>query len=80
VAEPRPPWHLPRTSVEDTVLDLIAAARSSDDACGWITAAVSRRLTTPEFLGQALDARSRMRWRKLVTAALRDAADGAGGS
>jgi hypothetical protein len=76
VAEWQPPWHLPRTSVEDTVLDLIAAARTFDDAYGWISAAVGRRLSTPELLGKALAARSRMRWRGWVTAALHDAADG----
>jgi hypothetical protein len=54
VAEWQPPWHLPRTTVEDTVLDLIAAARTFDDAYGWISAAVGRRLTTPELLGKAL--------------------------
>ena len=76
VAEWQPPWHLPRTTVEGTVLDLIAAARTFDDAYGWISAAVGRRLTTPELLGKALAARSRMRWRGWVTAALRDAAGG----
>jgi putative AbiEi antitoxin of type IV toxin-antitoxin system len=39
VAEWQPPWHLPRTSVEDTVLDLIGAARTFDDAYSWISAA-----------------------------------------
>jgi very-short-patch-repair endonuclease len=62
--------------VEDTVLDLIAAARSFDDAYGWISAAVGRRLTTPELLGKTLAARSRMRWRGWVTTALQDAAEG----
>jgi hypothetical protein len=76
VAEWQPPWHLPRTTVEDTVLDLIAAARTFDDAYGWISAAVGRRLTTPELLEKALATRSRMRWRGWVTAALQDAADG----
>jgi len=76
VAEWQPPWHLPRTSVEDTVLDLVAAARTFDDAYGWISAAVGRRLTTPELLGKALATRSRMRWRGWVTAARQDAADG----
>ncbi len=76
VAEWQPPWQLPRTSVEDTVLDLVGAARSFDDAYGWISAAVGRRLTTPELLGRALGARSRMRWREWVTAALEDAAEG----
>jgi very-short-patch-repair endonuclease len=76
VAEWQPPWQLPRTSVEDTVLDLVAGARSFDDAYGWIAAAVGRRLTTPGLLGKALAGRSRMRWRPWVAAALEDAADG----
>jgi very-short-patch-repair endonuclease len=76
VAEWQPPWHLPRTSVEDTVLDLIAAAWTFDDAYGWISAAVGRRLTTPEILGKALASRSRMRWRGWAAAALQDAAEG----
>jgi len=62
--------------VEDTVLDLIAAARSFDDAYGWISAAVGRRLTTPELLSKALAARPRMRWRAWITGAVQDAADG----
>jgi hypothetical protein len=76
VAEWQPPWQLPRTSVEDTVLDLVASARTFDDAYGWISAAVGRRLTTPGLLGKALTSRSRMRWRGWVAAALEDAADG----
>jgi len=76
VAEWQPPWHLPRTTVEDTVLDLIATAPTFDDAYGWISAAAGRRLTTAELLGKALTGRSRMRWRGWVTAALQDAADG----
>ncbi len=55
------------------MLDLIGAARTFDDAYSWISAAVGRRLTTPELLGKALAARSRMRWRGWVTAALHDA-------
>jgi hypothetical protein len=76
VAQWQPPWQLPRTSVEDTVLDLVGAARSFDDAYGWISAAVGRRLTTPGMLGKALSARSRMRWRDWIAAALEDAAEG----
>jgi hypothetical protein len=76
VPELQPPWQLPRTTVEDTVLDLIAAARTFEDAYGWISAAVGRRLTTPALLAKNLAARPRMRWRGWVTAALHDAADG----
>jgi hypothetical protein len=72
----QPPWQLPRTTVEDTVLDLIAAARTFDDAYGWISAAIGRRLTTPARLASTLAARPRIRWRDWITAALHDAADG----
>ena len=76
VAEWQPPWQLPRTTVEDTVLDLVAAARTFDDAYGWISRAVGRRLASPQSLRKALTQRSRMRWRAWLTAALEDAADG----
>jgi hypothetical protein len=76
VLEWQPPWQLPRTSVEDTVLDLVAAARTFDDAYGWISKAVGRRLSSPQKLSKALARRSRIRWRAWLTAALRDAADG----
>jgi hypothetical protein len=72
----QPPWRLPRTTVEDTVLDLVAEARTFDDAYGWISKAVGRRLTTPELLSKALARRSRIRWRVWITDALADAADG----
>jgi hypothetical protein len=72
----QPPWQLPRTTVEDTVLDLISRARTFDDAYGWISAAVGRRLTSPQSLGKALAARPRIRWRAWFAAALEDAADG----
>jgi very-short-patch-repair endonuclease len=76
VPEWQPPWQLPRTTVEDTVLDLVAAARTFDDAYGWISAAVGRRLTSSLSLGKTLAARPRMRWRGWLTDALTDAADG----
>jgi len=72
----QPPWQLPRTTVEDTVLDLVAKARTFDDAYGWISAAVGRRLTSAELLSKALAGRSRIRWRVWIAAALQDAADG----
>jgi very-short-patch-repair endonuclease len=72
----QPPWQLPRTSVEDTILDLVAAARTFDDAYGWISRGIGRRLTSPQSLGKALADRSRIRWRPWITAALQDAADG----
>ena len=76
VAEWQPPWQLPRTTLEHTVLDLIATARTFDDAYGWISAAIGRRLTTPDLIAKALARRPRMRWRGWITTALSDAADG----
>lgn len=60
----------PRTSVEETVLDLSTAAASLDDACGWITRALGRRLTTQARLREAMSMRARLRWRRELTEAL----------
>jgi len=62
--------------VDDTVLDLVAKARTFDDAYAWISKAIGRRLTSPQSLSKALARRSRIRWRTWITAALQDAADG----
>jgi len=62
--------------VADTVLDLVGQARTFDDAYGWISRAVGRRLTSPQSLSKALAGRSRIRWRAWITEALEDAADG----
>jgi hypothetical protein len=53
----------PRTSVEETVLDLAQLSQRFDDACGWITKACAKRLTTEEKLRAALAMRKKMRWR-----------------
>jgi predicted transcriptional regulator of viral defense system len=53
----------PRTSVEETVLDLVQLAPGFDDVCGWITKACAKRLTTEEKLRTALAMRKKMRWR-----------------
>jgi Transcriptional regulator, AbiEi antitoxin len=53
----------PRTSVEETVLDLVQLAPSFDEVCGWITKACAKRLTTEEKLRVALAMRKKMRWR-----------------
>jgi Transcriptional regulator, AbiEi antitoxin len=53
----------PQTTVEETVLDLAAAAVQPDDAVGWVTRALGRRLTTQAELRAALALRRRMRWR-----------------
>ena len=66
----------PRTTVEETVLDLAQVARTLDDACGWITRACGRRLTTEEKLRVALAMRKKMRWRTELGDVLSAAGDG----
>lgn len=63
----------PCTRVEHTVLDLVEAAATFEEAYDWICRAVGRRRTTPERLGEAMAARPRMRWRKDLELALDDA-------
>ncbi len=63
-------WKLPRTRIEDTVLDLAAAAVTFEDAYSWISRAVSREFTTVSALRAALAARSRIRWRSQLAVAL----------
>ncbi len=53
----------PRTTVEETVLDLAEAATSFDDVCGWVTRAIARELTDEERLRAAMTVRPRLRWR-----------------
>jgi very-short-patch-repair endonuclease len=53
----------PHTMTEDTVIDLVNAAASLDEAVAWVTAAFARRLTSEHMLRQAIAARSRLRWR-----------------
>jgi hypothetical protein len=66
----------PRTTVEETVLDLAAAAEQLDDAVGWVTRALGRRLTTQAELRAALALRQRMRWRPQLTELLHPDAEG----
>ena len=62
-------WKLPRTRIEDTVLDLVDAAPSFQVAYGWIARAVSRDLATVSMLRAALATRRRARYRaELVVA------------
>jgi hypothetical protein len=63
----------PRTSVEETVLDLIAKSTRADDVVGLITRACQRRLTTVKRLTEAVVARPRMPWRALILDVLDDA-------
>jgi hypothetical protein len=66
----------PRTTVEETVLDLTGLAITVDDVCGWITRAVARRLTTEERLRETLRQRKKIRWRASVEDILTAAGDG----
>jgi hypothetical protein len=70
------PFNLPRTTVEDTVLDLIATAPTFDHAYTWIVRSVAKKLVTASALRAALAARTRVRWREWLSDALEDAADG----
>jgi hypothetical protein len=60
----------PRTRLEETVLDLAGAAATLDDACGWVTRALGRRLTTQAQLQEAMALRAKLRWRRQLAQAL----------
>ena len=66
----------PRLSVEDTVLDLCDQC-DAEDVVGWVAAAVQRRLTTPKRLRRRVDARDRVRHRRLVLSLIDDVEVGA---
>jgi very-short-patch-repair endonuclease len=67
----------PRTTIEETVIDLADTAPGLEQAMGWITRACARRLTRPDRIVAALAARTRVRWRDDLVAALADVAAGA---
>jgi len=67
----------PRTRIEDTVLDLAAAAAGLDEAIHWLSAACGARLTTAPRLAAAAQARGRLRRRSAVLAVLGDTGAGA---
>ena len=72
-----PEWKLPRTRIEDTVLDLVATARTFDEAYSWISRALSGKFVSVEMLREAMSTRSRIRWRAWLNDALADAGEGA---
>jgi very-short-patch-repair endonuclease len=72
-----PEWELPRTRIEDTVLDLVATARTFDEAYSWISRALSEHLVSVGMLREAMGGRSRIRWRVWLSEALADAEEGA---
>lgn len=63
----------PCTRVEHTVMDLIEASATFEQAYDWICRAIGRRRTTPDRLREAMAARPRMRWRADLELALGDA-------
>jgi hypothetical protein len=71
-----PPGVLPRTFVEDTVLDLIHAADDFDDVCGWVTRAFGRQLTGEGPLLATMSQRRKLRWRAELGGLVRAAAGG----
>lgn len=76
IAEPHASFKLPRTTPEDTVLDLIDAATTFDEAYNWICRAVGRGVTVPVLLRESLRRRSRIRWREWLTEALAEKSEG----
>jgi hypothetical protein len=75
-ADPQPYWNLPRTPVAVTVLDLVASARTLDDAYGWLSRAVTRRVVAPEMIAGALKSRQRFARRAWLRDALTDVSGG----
>lgn len=64
-----------RTRIDDTVLDLVAEG-SAQDAIGWVTAAVQRRLVSPQSLSAAADRRPRLAHRALLADLVADVSGG----
>jgi very-short-patch-repair endonuclease len=67
---------LPHTYVADTVLDLVATARTMDDAYAWVSRAVARGKANVAELRNALERRSRFPGRSWLSDALAEAQDG----
>lgn len=57
----------PHTTIEDTLLDLAQVAATFDEACGWITRAFGRELTSEVRLQHAMSQRVKVRWRAELT-------------
>lgn len=66
----------PRTTVEDTVLDLVDEARTERQVIDVVLRACQNRRTTPGRLAQAASRRQRLRWRALTRELLADAEAG----
>jgi predicted transcriptional regulator of viral defense system len=66
----------PHTMVEQTLMDLLDQAANLNDAVGWIAGAFQRNLTNEATLRRAMAARTRLRWRDRLEAAITMAASG----
>jgi very-short-patch-repair endonuclease len=66
----------PRTLIEETVLDLAGEAAIVDDAVGWVTRALGRKLTSQDRIREAMALRRRMRWRTDLAELLSPDAEG----
>jgi hypothetical protein len=75
IREVRSPGSPPRTTVEDTVLDLCDDG-TAGQAIGWVTQAVQSRRTTVRQLRRALQRRRRAHHRRLLQDLLGDVAAG----
>jgi Transcriptional regulator, AbiEi antitoxin len=71
-----PPGELPRTWIEDTILDLADAKRDFDDVCALVTAAFGRHKTTAGIMRTVLSERTFHRWRREIDELITAAADG----
>lgn len=71
-----PPGELPRTWVEDTILDLAATKSDFDDVCALVTAAFGRYKTTADIMRTVLTERTLHRWRREIDELVTAAADG----
>ena len=70
------PLRLPRTRIEDTLLDLVAAAPTFDRAYTWIARAVSRQLVSVDMLRAAVAGRPRVRWREWLNDSFEESREG----
>jgi len=68
---------VPRTFVEETILDLANTARDLDEVCGWVTSAFGGRLTSEGPLRAQISNRKKVRWRRQLDEIITAAAGGA---
>jgi hypothetical protein len=66
----------PRTRVEATILDLVDATISAEEALGWVCRGIGKGLTNAGRLDNAIRQRGRLRWRAEMLDALTDVDQG----